>query len=138
MLGRVVVANVTELVHLSHNRGLRKDVHLAVFQDVHFLVLNQLVVIQVIVVNVGFSAQILDLPLLDLDEDVFAIEVKRLVSPLCESMVGLAIPCIHLVQDNLIAVSINLLLHIRRELVFLEPFYQESPAIQMTHHPLGH
>ena len=87
MLGRVVVANVTELVHLSHNRGLRKDVHLAVFQDVHFLVLNQLVVIKVIVVNVGFSAQILDLCLLDLDEDVFAIEIKRLVSPLCESMV---------------------------------------------------
>ena len=67
MLSRVVVANVTELVHLSHNRGLREDVHLAVFQDIHFLVLNQLVVIQMIVVDVGFSAQILDLSLLDLD-----------------------------------------------------------------------
>jgi len=90
-----------------------------------------------IVVNVYFSTQILDLSLLDLNEDIFTIEVKRLVSPLRKSMVRLAISRIHLVQDNLVTMSVNLLLH-WRELVFLEPLDQESPGVQMTHHPLGH
>lgn len=137
VFGRVVVADVAQLVHLSHDRSLREDVHLTVFQDVHFLVFNQLIVIEMIVVDVGFSAQISDLALLDLNEDVFAIEVKRLVSPLCESLARLTISRVHLVQDDFVTVSVNLLLH-GRELVLLKPVYQVSPAVQMTNHPLGH
>ena len=86
VLGAIIVANVTKLVHLSHHRGTRENVHLTVVENLDFLVFNELVVVQVIVINIYLIFEIGDLSLLDLNEREFAVPVEDVVLSLVVAM----------------------------------------------------
>ncbi len=79
VLGAIIVANVTKLIHFSHDSRTRESVHLTVIENLDFLVFDELVVVQVIVVNIYLIFQIGDLSLLDLNEREFAIPVEAVV-----------------------------------------------------------